>query len=111
MVSGRELLAVSPLHVVHDMVAVLAAVQADRYEARLGRHEAGPLLHQLDHLGLVPGRNLDRRDLGDDVVAFADLGHWALSSSAWSARQRPGRRTSFREDVPGSGSTALAFDG
>src|SRR5262245_37724393 len=109
MMSGRELLAVSPLHVVHDVIAVLAAVQADRDEARLGRHEAGTLLHQLEHLGLVLGRNLDRGDLGDDVVAFADLGHGR------SPRPRAGKTTPVpRYKFPADASAwarALAFDG
>src|SRR5262249_22817123 len=44
VVGGLELLAVGPLHVVHEVAAVLALVQADRHEAGLLRHEAGPLL-------------------------------------------------------------------
>src|SRR5512144_2592423 len=75
MVSRLELLAVPPLNVVHDMAAVFAAVQADRYEAGLARHEAGALFHQLQHLGLVVGRNLHGGDLGHHAVVFTNLGH------------------------------------
>src|SRR5262245_4478319 len=75
MVSSLEFAAIRPLHVVHDVAAVLAAVQADGDEARLRRHEAGALGHDLQHLGLVIGRRSDGGDLGYDVVAIADFGH------------------------------------
>src|SRR5436190_4565113 len=75
MVRGLKLLAVSPLHVIQEMAAVLALVEAHRHEPRLGRHEARALRHQLQHLGLVVRRHLDGRDLGDDVGGFADFGH------------------------------------
>jgi len=35
--------------------------------------------HQLQHLGLVVGRHLHGRDLGDDAVVLADFGHGAFS--------------------------------
>src|SRR6478672_2978460 len=75
MVRRLELLAVLPLDVVHDVAAVFATMQADRDEAGLTRHEAGTLFHQLQHLGLVVGRNLHGGDLGHDAVVFADFGH------------------------------------
>src|SRR5882757_10406001 len=39
MVRSLELLTIGPLHVVHDVAAVLALVQADRHETRLPGHE------------------------------------------------------------------------
>src|SRR6266436_6016082 len=71
MVSSLELLAIGPLDVVDDVAAVLAAVEADRYEARLGCHGTGALVHQLQQLGLVVGRNLGGRDLVHAVGVFA----------------------------------------
>ena len=41
-----ELLAVAPLYVIHHVAAVLATVQAHRYEAGLRGHEAGALGHE-----------------------------------------------------------------
>src|SRR5260221_79552 len=70
-------------------VSPLALVQADRHETRLPGHEPGALLHQLQHLGLVLLRNLDGRDLGDDVVARADFWHGTCSSTQRPLRQRP----------------------
>src|SRR6202048_1603684 len=75
-----ELLAVLPLHIVDDMGAVLAAVQAHRHEPRLRSHELGALFHQVEHFGLVVRRHFDRGDLGDDVAVGADLGHGVLLS-------------------------------
>src|SRR6516165_1097964 len=87
MVGSLELLAIGPLDIVHEVAAVLAAVQADRNEARLGRHEAGALGHQVQHLGLVVRRNLDGRDLGHDVGVFANFRH--VRSPDYPSRQRP----------------------
>src|SRR5260370_16611411 len=63
-----------PLDIVDEVAAVLAAVQGDGYETGLGRHEAGALGHQLEHLGLVVWGHLDGRDLGHDVAVFAVFG-------------------------------------
>src|SRR5215471_7328809 len=75
MVGSLELRAIGPLDIVHDVAAVLAAVQADRDEARLSRHEAGALGHQIQHLGLVVRWNVDGGDLGHDVGVFANFRH------------------------------------
>src|SRR6185369_342429 len=91
MVRRLELLAVLPLNIVHNMTAVFAAMQADRNETGLARHEAGALLHQLQHLGLVVGRNLHGGDLGHDPVVFADLGHVRLLLSRKTTRIAPQR--------------------
>src|SRR5262252_10356759 len=88
MVSSLELLAIGPLDVVDDVAAVLAAVQRDRYEARLSRHETGALGHQLQHLGLVVRRNLDGRDLGHDVGVFANFRHVRSPDCSWRQRTR-----------------------
>jgi len=75
MMRRRELVAAVPLDVVHDMAAVGAAMQADRDEAGLLRHEAGALGHQFEHFRLMLGFDLHGRDLGHDTVDFADFGH------------------------------------
>src|SRR6266581_8607166 len=78
MVRGFERLAILPLHIVHDVTAVLAAVKACRHEAGLGCHEAGTLRHQIQHLGLIVRGDLDGGDLGDDAAVLAYLRHGAL---------------------------------
>src|SRR6476646_6878219 len=78
MMRRRELVAVLPLDIVDDVAAVLAAVQGDRDETRLRRHETGALAHQFENFGLMFGLDLDGRDLGDDAVVFADFGHGTL---------------------------------
>jgi hypothetical protein len=75
MMRGRQLIGVGPLHVIDHVAAVLAAMQIDRDEAGLRCHETGALLHQGQHLVLIVGRELDRRNLGADAVSFADFGH------------------------------------
>src|SRR5260370_34209271 len=64
-----------PLDIVDEVAAVLAAAQGDGYETWLGRHEAGALGHQLEHLGLVVRGHLAGRDLGHAVAVFAYFGH------------------------------------
>ena len=78
MMRGRELLAVGPLDVVDHVAAVLAAVQADRHEAGLRGHEAGALRHQVEHLFLVVGRELDGGDLGDDAAVLGGFRAWCV---------------------------------
>src|SRR5258707_3469775 len=63
---GCELLGIGPLHVVHHVAAILAAMQADRDEAWLLRHETSTLRHQFEHLGFVIGWKLDDGELGYD---------------------------------------------
>src|SRR5579871_5203574 len=65
-------------------------MQVDRDEARLGRHEAGALDHQIEHLVLVVGWQLDGGDLGDDTAVLADIRHDRVLLLVASAGQRRG---------------------
>jgi hypothetical protein len=94
-VSSRKLLAVLPLHVIHDVAAVFAAVEADRYEAGLRGHEAGALLHELENFRLIVRGQLDRGDLGHDVAVFADFRH---GQSPAVPEITPNLRARFRTD-------------
>src|SRR5215468_7713862 len=78
-----QLVAVLPLDIVDDPPAIEAAMQADRDEARLARHEAGPLAHQGQRLGLLARLRLDDRDLSDRLI---------VDSYLWHGRPRSRRR-------------------
>src|SRR6187200_834009 len=85
VVRGGEALLVGPLQIVHHMRAVLAAVQADRYEAGLAGHKFGALLHQRQHVVLIVGPHLHRGDLGNDALVRANIGHGRSSLRVPSA--------------------------
>src|SRR4051794_8902876 len=78
LVGRLELLAASPLDVVDDAAAVEAAMQADRDEAGLLRHEAGALAHERERLGLPARLGLDDGDLRHRLVAGLDVRHGDL---------------------------------
>src|SRR5262245_379012 len=85
-VRGLQHLAALPLDVIDD--AIEAAVEHDRDEARLARHEPRPLLHQRQSSILLARLGLDDRDLGDDPAVGVDLRH---DAPRWLGRSEPGR--------------------
>ena len=93
VVRGLELTPVGPLDVVHDVAAVGAAIEADRYKAGLPGHELGPLGHQRQHFVLIVGRQLDGGDLGHDAAICVHIGHGFVL--LFQERQRLGWRQGF----------------
>src|SRR5579871_1848541 len=75
MVRRFELLGIGPLDVVDEMSAILAAMQINRYETGLRRHETGALYHQLENFVLIAGRQLHSGDLRANAIALADIWH------------------------------------
>src|SRR5260370_34813653 len=79
-------LAVLPLDVVDDAFSIEAAMEDDRDESRLTRHEPGPVLHQRQGFGLLVRLGLDHRGLRAELIVGSNLGPPAPPGSS-----RPGR--------------------
>src|SRR5689334_7593915 len=76
-VRGFQELATLPLDVVDDAFAVEAAMERDRDEAGLARHEPGAFLHERQGLILFARLGLDDGDLRNDAVVGLNLWHGA----------------------------------
>src|SRR5262249_39395688 len=84
LVRRLQEIAILPLDVIDDAPPIEAAVQADGDKSRLGRHEAGPLMHHRQGLRLLARLGLNDRDLRDGLISGLNLRHGA-------PRRWPGR--------------------
>src|SRR5260370_37804239 len=75
-------LAVLPLDVVADAFSIEAAMEDDRDESRLTRHEPGPVLHQRQGFGLLVRLGLDHRAPRDELPVGCTFSPAALRASS-----------------------------